>query len=133
MTQFTGGISELVLVVGDVARAAEFYEDVVGLDRISRTGDSWAWFETGRANQRLAVHKGSLLHEEHSPHPAGHRFGNVHFALEVGREQFDEAVEHVRSKGVPVYGPTELEWMSATSYYFYDPDGNLLEFWSPAS
>jgi hypothetical protein len=21
--------------------------------------------------------------------------------------------------------------MKATSYYFYDPDGNLLEFWSP--
>jgi hypothetical protein len=21
--------------------------------------------------------------------------------------------------------------MRATSYYFYDPEGNLLEFWSP--
>jgi len=21
--------------------------------------------------------------------------------------------------------------MNARSYYFYDPDGNLLEFWSP--
>jgi catechol 2,3-dioxygenase-like lactoylglutathione lyase family enzyme len=30
-----------------------------------------------------------------------------------------------------VYGPTEFEWMKARSYYFYDPDGNLLEFWSP--
>jgi len=25
----------------------------------------------------------------------------------------------------------ELEWMNAQSWYFYDPDGNLLEFWSP--
>jgi catechol 2,3-dioxygenase-like lactoylglutathione lyase family enzyme len=32
-----------------------------------------------------------------------------------------------------VYGPVELEWMNAESYYFYDPDGNLLEFWSPRS
>jgi catechol 2,3-dioxygenase-like lactoylglutathione lyase family enzyme len=32
-----------------------------------------------------------------------------------------------------VYGPVELEWMNAESYYFYDPDGNLLEFWSPAA
>jgi catechol 2,3-dioxygenase-like lactoylglutathione lyase family enzyme len=132
MTPFTSGVSEIVLIVEDVARSAEFYENVVGLEPVSRTGDEWAWFDTGaQQHQRLAVHKGSLLHEEHSPHPEGHRFGTVHFAFEVPRQRFDEAVEHVRSKGVPVYGPTELNWMNATSYYFYDPDGNLLEFWSP--
>jgi catechol 2,3-dioxygenase-like lactoylglutathione lyase family enzyme len=32
---------------------------------------------------------------------------------------------------VEVFEPVELEWMNARSYYFYDPDGNLLEFWSP--
>jgi catechol 2,3-dioxygenase-like lactoylglutathione lyase family enzyme len=133
MMRFAGGISEIVLIVDDVARSAEFYEDVVGLEPVSRTGDEWAWFDAGASNgrQRIAVHKGSLLHEEHSPHPEGHRFGTVHFAFEVPRERFEEAVTNVRSKGVAVYGPTELEWMDATSYYFYDPDGNLLEFWSP--
>jgi catechol 2,3-dioxygenase-like lactoylglutathione lyase family enzyme len=35
--------------------------------------------------------------------------------------------------GVDVFGPVEFEWMNAESYYFYDPDGNLLEFWSPAT
>jgi catechol 2,3-dioxygenase-like lactoylglutathione lyase family enzyme len=34
---------------------------------------------------------------------------------------------------VEVFGPVELEWMNAGSYYFYDPDGNLLEFWNPNS
>lgn len=24
-----------------------------------------------------------------------------------------------------------FEWMKASAYYFYDPDGNMLEFWSP--
>jgi catechol 2,3-dioxygenase-like lactoylglutathione lyase family enzyme len=131
MTRFASGFSELVLIVDDVARSAEFYEEVVGLAPVSRTGDEWAWFDAGGSRQRLAVHKGSLLHEEHSPHPEGHRFGNVHFAFEVPRERVEEAVAHVRSKGVAVYGPTELDWMNATSYYFYDPDGNLVEFWSP--
>jgi hypothetical protein len=37
----------------------------------------------------------------------------------------------VRSAGVEVYGPVELDWMGARSYYFYDPDANLLELWSP--
>jgi catechol-2,3-dioxygenase len=30
-----------------------------------------------------------------------------------------------------VYGPKRFDWMSAEAWYFYDPDGNLLEFWSP--
>jgi catechol 2,3-dioxygenase-like lactoylglutathione lyase family enzyme len=130
LKRFTTGMSEIVLVVDDVARAAEFYVDVVGLEPVSRS-EEWVWFDTGAPNQRLAVHKGTLLHEEHSPYPEGHRFGTVHFAFEVPRASFADAVAHVRDKGVPVYGPTELEWMNATSYYFYDPDGNLLELWSP--
>jgi catechol-2,3-dioxygenase len=132
MSRFSTGISEIVLIVDDVPRSAEFYEEVVGLEPFSRTGDEWAWFLAGEAGteQRIAVHRGSLLFEEHSPHPEGHRFGNIHFALQVPRERLDAAVEHVRSKDVEVYGPEIFEWMKAIAYYFYDPDGNLLEFWS---
>ena len=126
------GFAELVLIVEDVPRAAEFYEHVVGLELEHRTGDEWAWFFTGAADraQRLAVHRGSLLFEEHSPYPEGERFGRVHFAFDVAPEDFDAAVARVRAAGVEVYGPEEFDWMNARSYYFYDPDGNLLEFWS---
>ena len=37
----------------------------------------------------------------------------------------------LRVYGVEVYGPKHFEWMQAQAYYFYDPDGNLVEFWSP--
>ena len=101
MSLFTTGLAELVLIVDDVPRAAKFYREVVGLDPETPADDEWAWFFAGddAKAQRIALHKGSLLFEEHSPHAPGHRLGNVH-------------------------------WMQATSYYFYDPDGNLLEFWS---
>jgi catechol 2,3-dioxygenase-like lactoylglutathione lyase family enzyme len=127
------GLSELVLIVEDVPKAARFYEDVVGLELEHETSDEWAWFWAGRtgAKQRLALHRGTLLFEEHSPLPPGERFGRVHFAFEVSPDDLDESVEHVRAAGVEVYGPVELDWMDAQSYYFYDPDGNLLEFWSP--
>ena len=133
MSLFTTGLAELVLIVEDVPRAAKFYREVVGLELESPADETWAWFFAGDSvkAQRIALHKGSLLFEENSPHPAGHRFGNVHLALEVPRERFAEAVDHVRRSGTEVYGPTRFDWMSATSYYFYDPDGNLLEFWSP--
>ena len=127
------GFSELVLIVEDVPKASRFYQEVVGLELEHETGDEWAWFFAGSADrkQRIALHRGSLLFEEHSPFPEGHRFGTVHFAFDVARTELDAAVERVRTAGVDVYGPVELDWMNALSYYFYDPDGNLLEFWSP--
>jgi len=96
--------------------------------------DEWAWFWAGRPGtpQRVALHKGTLLFEGQSPHAEGERFGQVHFAFDVAREDLGGAVTRVRDAGVDVYGPVDLEWMNALSYYFYDPDGNLLEFWSPA-
>jgi catechol 2,3-dioxygenase-like lactoylglutathione lyase family enzyme len=128
------GFSEIVLIVRDVPKAADFYEYVVGLELEHRTRDEWAWFFAGTTDrkQRLAVHRGPLMFEEHSPHPEGERFGRVHFAFEVPRNELDAAVDRLRGAGVDVYGPVELDWMDAQSYYFYDPDGNLLEFWSPS-
>ena len=129
----TRGLAELVLIVADVPKAARFYEDVVGLEPEHETDDTWAWFWAGKAGdrQRVALHKGSLLFEEHSPYPEGERFGRVHFAFEVARDQLEDEVARVRAAGVHVHGPVELDWMDAESYYFYDLDGNLLEFWSP--
>lgn len=127
------GLSELVLIVADVPKAAAFYREVVGLIPCTPASDAWAWFWAGEPGepQRLALHRGSLLFEEHSPLPAGRRFGPIHFALSVPRAELLEAVERVRGAGVRVHGPMRLEWMKAESYYFYDPDANLVEFWSP--
>jgi lactoylglutathione lyase len=127
------GLAELVLIVADVPASTRFYEKVVGLTLEHDPSDDWAWFWAGDPGtaQRIALHRGPLLFEEHSPYPEGHRFGTVHFAFEVARARLEEAVNRVKGAGVDVYGPTDFDWMKARSYYFYDPDGNLLEFWSP--
>jgi catechol 2,3-dioxygenase-like lactoylglutathione lyase family enzyme len=127
------GLAELVLIVQDVPKAARFYQDVVGLELEQEPSDEWAWFWAGKVGdpQRIALHRGTLLFEEHSPFPEGHRFGTVHFAFDIAPEDLDASVERVRAAGVEVYGPVEFDWMNARSFYFYDLDGNLLEFWSP--
>ena len=127
------GLSEIVLIVDDVSKAADFYQHVVGLQPEGEFSADWAWFWAGSpgVKQRLALHKGTLMFEGQSPHPEGERFGQVHFAFDVSREDLDSDVERVRSAGVDVFGPVELDWMNALAYYFYDLDGNLLEFWSP--
>jgi catechol 2,3-dioxygenase-like lactoylglutathione lyase family enzyme len=130
---FSSGLSELVLIVKDVPASARFYRDVVGLSPETSAGEEWAWFWAGEPGnpQLVALHKGRLLFEEYSPLPEGERWGRVHYAFHVPRERVAAAVEHVRVSGVEVYGPVRFDWMNATSYYFYDPDGNLIEFWSP--
>ncbi|MGQ0814033.1 MAG: VOC family protein [Gemmatimonadota bacterium] len=133
MTAAVRGISEIVLMVKNVKAAAAFYQDVVGLDRETEVTDEWAWFRMGPAEapQRIAVHAGSLFFEEHSPNPPDKRWGQVHYALHVPPDRLEEAVARVRSHAIQVYGPVRLRWMEADAYYFYDPDGNLLELWSP--
>ena len=73
------GLSELVLVVADVPKAARFYAEVVGLELEHETGEEWAWFWTGRRGdpQRIALHRGPLLFEEHSPYPPGELLGSI--------------------------------------------------------
>jgi len=126
-------ISEIVLHVKNVAASARFYREVVGLTPESPPTDTWAWFIFGdkSAPQRLALQTGPLLFEEHSPLPPGQRWGACHFAMAISRDELDQAVANVKDHGVEVYGPTRFDWMRATSYYFYDPNGHLLEFWSP--
>lgn len=130
---FSIGFSELVLIVSDISKSTAFYQDVVGLELERTPNAEWAWFWAGRPNQkqRIALHKGPLLFEEHSPHPAGKRWGSCHFALEIPHSQFEDARRHIASYDVTTHGPIRLEWMQANSFYFYDLDGNLIEFWSP--
>jgi catechol-2,3-dioxygenase len=130
---FSVGLSEIVLIVADVQKSARFYREVVGLIPETEPDDSWAWFWAGAPSlpQRIALHKGPLLFEDQSPLPDGERWGQVHYAFQVPDDKLAQAVEHVKSHDVEVYGPRHFEWMKATAYYFYDPDGNLLEFWSP--
>jgi catechol-2,3-dioxygenase len=131
--RFSAGLAEIVLIVEDVLASAEFYRDVVGLAPDGPADEHWAWFWTGEPGQpqRLALHKGTLLFEDQSPRPEGERWGQVHYAFLVPRDRLGAALDHLRSRDVEIFGPVRFDWMPATAYYFWDPDANLLEFWSP--
>lgn len=130
----SAGIHEIVLVVRSIESAVRFYRDIVGLSVRSEPTDDWAAFATVSLEnpQWLGLRKGDLLYEEHSPRPKGERFGPVHFALEAREELPEEFLERAKKHGVPVYGPQEWDGrMKGRSYYCYDPDDNLFEYWYP--
>lgn len=132
MPGYVKGFAEMVLIVSDVKKSARFYGKIVGLTPEREASKEWAWFFLGdhEKPQRLGLHRGKLLFEEKSPLPEGQRWGRVHFALHVDFNNLEMAAEQVRSNGIEVYGPETFDWMNARSYYFYDPDGNLIEFWA---
>lgn len=51
-----------------------------------------------------------------------------HFAFSVDRPELDGLKTQLESNSIAVDGPVNLEWMSALSLYFSDPDGHSLEF-----
>ncbi len=71
------------------------------------------------------------MFEEKSPLPEGKRWGQVHFAFEVDRNNLEEALRKTRIAGIEIYDPIDFKWMKAISYYFYDLNGNSVKYWSP--
>ncbi len=57
--------------------------------------------------------------------------GRTHFALEVPHDRLQACVDRVRAHGIEVSGPLDYAWMSAEACLCFDPDGHLVELWSP--
>ena len=118
------GISEVILVVPDVARSLAFYRDVVGLrvDDASHPNFAWLWAGLPGTQQRIGVTAGPLSFG------AAHVKGPQHFAFGTESSRIDDLKAALEREGVEVEGPVEFRFWNARSIYFSDPDGNRVEF-----
>ena len=103
------GCNHIVLEVGDLDRAIEFYTDVFNLERKSE-GEGDAFFELGN-------HQFFALFHSDEPHIDDHR----HFGLIV---RDDAQVTEVREKITKKYG---LEVIPPFRCDFRDPWGNRVQ------
>jgi catechol 2,3-dioxygenase-like lactoylglutathione lyase family enzyme len=121
-------LDHFVIAVSDWERANAFYGDVIGAEVVARG----AGFAYRLGDQQLNVHGPGL-----DPHPVAQdrvRPGNsdVCFRWEG---PIEGAVEHLRNHQIEIeLGPVERHGAlgPATSVYFRDPDGSLMEFISYA-
>jgi catechol 2,3-dioxygenase-like lactoylglutathione lyase family enzyme len=116
------GVSELVLEVADLERAEQFYANVLGfpvVDRWPHRGAIWVM-----AGDRTRI--GLWLPQEglHGSRGGEH----VHFAMKIGEDDYDGAVEYLREKGIDVR-ETAFEGAGRAAYV-NDPDGHLVELWT---
>lgn len=121
-------ILETALYVDDLARAADFYEGIMGL-RLLHADDRLRAYNVNERSVLLLFIRGGTLEPVETegglipPHDGS---GALHVAFAVGHAELLEWAAHLKVKGVEIEG--ESDWKrGGHSIYFRDPDGNLLE------
>ena len=116
-------IDHIVLTVADVDATVAFYTRVLGMTDVT--------FGAGRralafGTQKINLHAAGREYVPHARRPAA---GSADFCL-ITRTPIADAMAHVRACGVEIEeGPVTRTGATGpiASFYFRDPDGNLVE------
>jgi catechol-2,3-dioxygenase len=117
------GLGEVSIQVRDLDAMHKFYEEVVGLE-VLRRDENFVFFKVaegyGGHSQNLAIFEASntLNPQESTLH---------HIALNIALEDFETEKMRLEGLGLEI-DATVHEWLHVRSLYFYDPEGNHLEF-----
>ena len=116
-------IKETCLYVHDLAEAKKFYEGILGLPLISYLPGKHAFFRAGESVLLCFNPEDSKTKTNPPPHYGG---GHQHFAFEVPSSEYHRTKTEIISKGIAIID--EVIWESGEeSFYFRDPEGNVLE------
>lgn len=116
-------IKETCLYVHDLERAKEFYQHTLELPLISYVPGKHIFFKAGSSVLLCFNPEDSKLKKSPPGHYGG---GKQHFAFEVQEEEYQKAKAWVQKKGIVI--TDTVIWNSGKeSFYFEDPEGNVLE------
>ena len=127
------GIVETCINVCDMGRARGFYESLFGFEVMEhaerfcafRVGsDALLLFTEGASSSPIAVSGGVI--------PPHNTVGAGHFAFAVYRDELETWRVLLQERGIEV--ESEVRWeRGGSSIYIRDPDGNLVELFTPGT
>jgi len=127
------GVLETSLYVEDLARAAAFWEEAIGLKLLVPADARFRAYDVGRNSVLLLFRRGATLETVRMPGgtiPPHDGAGRLHVAFAVSAQELAEWEERLASAGVEIEG--RADWpRGGRSVYFRDPDGHLVEFATP--
>jgi len=116
------GVLETVLYFRDQERSERFYVDVLGMRLLDREPGRSLFFRAGDSVFLMFDAATTLRGGHLPPHGAS---GPIHTCFVVPRECYDDWKRWLTALRVPIV--REITWPRGLSFYFSDPDGNLLE------
>jgi catechol 2,3-dioxygenase-like lactoylglutathione lyase family enzyme len=116
-------IKETCIYVKDLERTKSFYHQQLGLDVISLVPNRHVFFRAGESVLLCFIAEVTEQEKELPPHGA---FGRIHFAFEISKEDYEESRRQLQEQGLVILH--EHTWKHGLrSFYFSDPDNNLVE------
>ena len=116
-------IDHIVLTVTNIAETVKFYESVLGMEA-ELFGDGRTALKFG--TQKINLHQYGQEFEPKAKHPLP---GSEDLCF-ISETKIDIAMKHVISHDITILeGPVERTGATTklVSFYFRDPDGNLIE------
>jgi catechol 2,3-dioxygenase-like lactoylglutathione lyase family enzyme len=119
---------QTILLVEDVGRTAEFYQEVMRFEAKDGDGERYVEFETVGGGALLVVQREGSIAPMASVAAAG---APATLSFAVDAEGYDAWKKWMKKRGVPI--DQETRWIhGGRSLYVLDPDGRRIEFKAPA-
>jgi catechol 2,3-dioxygenase-like lactoylglutathione lyase family enzyme len=118
----TEGVLHFTIPVKDLDRSEKFYTEIMGMEKIRRTGHMVFLRAAGKDSFVLTFSEKPIDPNADNKH-------EIHSAFRMTAEEYDRAKTFLTAKGVPII--KEEDRRSGTfqgrSAYFHDPDRNVIE------
>ena len=127
------GILETAIYTSDLQAAADFYGEILGLEKVLSSNGQFVFFRCGTT--LVLIFDPQETRKQPLAPPAraipGHGTeGAGHICFQAPGSRLDQWKQHLLQKGVDI--ENEITWDNgARSIYFRDPAGNSLEFAQP--
>ena len=130
------GVAEIALRVHDLDLMRRFYEQVIGLEVLREIKNSdgtviVVFYTVGAGNDHLALFDEKLMDwftRDKSPQIDPKLTTLSHFALRIALDDFESEKKRIEQLGIEIVHSNASSWLHCRMFYFFDPEGNLIEF-----
>jgi len=128
------GIAEISLRVHDLERMRRFYEQVIGLEVLREYEEATGtaiFYAVGTGDENLALFEENLIGwftRDKSPQIDPKLTTFSHMAFRIGLPDFESEKMRIEQLGIEIIESGTSSWMHSRMFYFFDPEGNLIEF-----